>query len=113
MRREDLADSDSQKVITTQLKDGVDVRVAFRDEFQATNAISSRDTNVPWDFAVYDEQIATEVFPQTGKFYGCKTNQSTEVEKYLGYYQLIEHSAQTVMWDGERLILATDGLVAS
>ncbi len=29
MRREELADPDSQKVITTQLKDGVDVRVAF------------------------------------------------------------------------------------
>ena len=111
MRREDLADLDFRKIITAQLKSGVDVRVAFRDEFPSTNTISGRDTSAPWDFAVYDGQIATEVFPQAGKYYGCKTSQPTEVDKYLHYYQLVEHSAHTVLMDGERLILDVKALI--
>ena len=110
MSREELADAEIQKVILAQVKDGVDARVAFRDEFPSANAISGRDTNVPWDFAVYDEQVATEVFPQPGKYYGRKTSQAAEVEKYLRYYQLVDHSAHAVVADGDRLSLATDCL---
>jgi hypothetical protein len=110
MNREEMAEPDLQKIIMAQLKDGVDVRVAFRDEFPSANTISGRDTNVPWDFAVYDEQVATEVFPQAGKYYGRKTSQSLEVEKYLRYYQLVEHSAHTVVVEADRLSLATDAM---
>ena len=113
MRREDLTDPDFQKIIMAQLKAGVDVRVAFREEFPAANTISGRDTNMPWDFAVYDEQVATEVFAQPGKYYGRKTSQPAEVEKYLHYYQLVEHSAHAVLMDGERLILDTEALTLS
>ena len=105
-----IAKAEIQKVIITQVKDGVDIRVAFRDEFPAANAISGRDTNVPWDFAIYDEQVATEVFPQAGKYYGRKTTQAAEIEKYLRYYQLVEHSAHAVVVDGDRLTLAAESL---
>lgn len=110
MHREEMTDYDIQKVITSQLRDGIDVRVAFRDEFPAANTISGRDTNVPWDFAIYDEQVATEVFPQAGKYYGRKTTQAAEIEKYLRYYQLVEHSAHAVTVEGDRLSLAADSL---
>jgi hypothetical protein len=108
MHRDELADPEIQKIILIQLKDGVDARVAFRDEFPSSNSASGRDTNVPWDFAVYDEQVATEVFPQVGKYYGRKTSQSAEVEKYLRYYQLVEHCAHAVVVDGDRLVLAAE-----
>lgn len=108
MRREELSDPEIQRIILMQLKDGVDARVAFRDEFPAPHSLSDRDTNVPWDFAVYDEQVATEVFPQVGKYYGRKTGQPAEVEKYLRYYQLVEHCAHAVVVDGDRLILAAE-----
>jgi hypothetical protein len=108
MHREELADPEIQKVILMQLKDGIDARVAFKDEFPAPHSLSGRDTTVPWDFAIYDEQVATEVFPQAGKFYGRKSSQPAEVEKYLRYYQLVEHCAHTVVVEGERLILASE-----
>lgn len=107
MHREDLTNPDIQKIIMTQLKDRIDMRVAFRDEFPVANSISGRDTNMPWDFAIYDEQVATEVYPQAGKYYGMKTNQPIEVEKYLHYYQLIEHGAHVVLLDEGKLTLAT------
>jgi hypothetical protein len=108
MHREEFVEPEFQKVMMTQLRDGVDIRVAFRDEFPGANAVSDRDTNIPWDFAVYDEQVATEVFPHAGKYYGRKTSQSVEVEKYLHYYQLVEHNAHTVMIEGDQVTLASD-----
>ena len=110
MHREDLVDPEFQKIIMGQLKDGVDVRVAFRDEFPSANAISGRDTNVPWDFAIYDEQIATEVFPQAGKYYGRKATLPLEVDKYQRYYQLVEHCAHAVIMEDDRLTLAAEAM---
>jgi len=108
MYREEFVELDLQRVIMAQLKDGIDVRVAFQDEFSGTNSVSGRDTNIPWDFAVYDEQVVTEVFPYAGKYYGRKTSQSVEVEKYLHYYQLVEHNAYVVIIEGDRVTLVTD-----
>jgi len=110
MHRDELADPEFQKVIMTQLKDGIDVRVAFRDEFPAASMMSGRDTNAPCDFAIYDETVATEVFPQAGKYYGRKTTHTNEVEKYVRLFQLIEHSAHAVVTDGERILLAAEGI---
>lgn len=113
IHRQGLIDLDFRKIIMSQLKGGVDVRVAFRDEFPSTHTISGRDTTtVPWDFAVYDRQIATEVLPQASKYYGYKTSQLVEVEKYLHYYQLIEHNAHAVLMDGEQLILDTEASIS-
>ena len=108
INREEFVEPEFQKIILTQLKDGIDIRIAFRDEILGADAVSDRNTNIPWDFAVYDEQIATEVFPHAGKYYGRKTTQPAEVEKYLHYYQLIEHNAHAVIIEGDRVALASD-----
>jgi hypothetical protein len=109
MNREELTDSDVQKVLMTQYSDDIEIRIAFRDELPTTaNNHSGRDTNSSYDFAVYDDQIATEVFPQSGIYFGRKTGQTVNVERYQRLYELIEHSSHSVAIEGEQIILASD-----
>lgn len=106
--QEELADPEVQKVLATHLGHGIDVRVAFRGELPQASEISGRDTNSPIDFAIYDDQIATEVFPQTGRYYGRKTTQPTEVDRYKRLFELVEHSSQAVSLIDERVYLASE-----
>jgi len=111
--RDELIDPDVQKVLFAQYHDDIDVRIVYREELPAASDISGRDTNCSSDFAIYDDQAVTDVFIQPGKFFGRKTSQQTEVEKYLRLYELIEHSAQTITIDNDRIILAGEALAAA
>ncbi len=106
--REDLADPDVQKVLVAQFRDGVDIRLAFRNELSSTIDIAGRDTNSSFDFAVYDDRAVTDVFAQPGKYYGRKTGQTAEVAKYLHLYDLIEHSTHAVMEEQDRIVPAAE-----
>lgn len=105
-----LADPEAQKILLSQIRDGIDVRIAFRDECPAHSDISGRDTASSFDFAIYDDHISTEVFPANGKYFGRKTGQVCSLEKLLRLYELIEHSAHPVAVEDERVILATEQL---
>jgi len=113
MNRDDLADPDAQKILQLQCCDGVEVRVAFRDELPTASDISGRDTDSSFDFAIYDDQVVTDVFPQSGKFYGRKTCISQETEKYLRLYEVIEHNSHSITLEGEHVILASEALKAA
>ena len=106
--REELADPEAQKVLLAQYHDDIDVRIAYRDELPTASDISGRDTNSSCDFALYDDHAATEVFLQPGKYFGRKTTQPAEVEKYQRMFELIEHSAHAVTVEGEMMVLAGD-----
>lgn len=108
MSREELGEPDTQTILLSQHRNGIDVRIAFKDELPAASDISGRDTNSSFDFAIYDDQIATEVFPQTGKYFGRKTSQAAHVEKYQRLYELVEHSAHMVTVLDDRIILASE-----
>ena len=111
MNREELGDPEVQKVLMTQHGDDVEVRIAFRDELPTTaNNLSGRDTNSSYDFAIYDDHTTTEVFPHTGIYFGRKTGQPVNVERYQRLYELIEHSAHAVVLEDEQILLATDTL---
>ena len=110
INRADLAEPEIQKIISTQISDGIDVRVALRDELPSASDISGRDTSGSCDFAIYDDRVVTDVFGQSGKYYGRKTSEPAEVAKYLHLYDLIEHSSHLLAMDGERIILATEAL---
>lgn len=110
MNREELADPEAQKILLGQYRDGVDVRIAFRDELPSASNMSGRDTNSSFDFAIYDDQVATEVFPQSGTYFGRKTVQTANVDRYLRLYELIEHSSHAVAVEEERIILASEAL---
>ena len=106
--REDLADSEVQKVLLSQYRDNIEVRLAFRDELPSTIDICGSDVNSSFDFAVYDGRAVTAVFAQTGKYYGRKTGQAAEVAKYLHLYERLEHSAHPVTLENDRIVLAND-----
>jgi hypothetical protein len=113
MNRDDLADPDAQKILQLQCNDGVEVRVAFRDELPTASDISGRDTDSSFDFAIYDGQVVTDVFPQSGKFYGRKTSISRETERYRRLFEIIEHNSHAVTLEDERVVLASEALKAA
>ena len=108
INREDLSDQEVQKVILAQLRDGIEVRVAYRDELPTASETSGRDTSNSFDFAIYDEHVATEVFSQPGRYFGRKTREPSLVANYQRLIDLIEHSSHLLALDGERVILAAD-----
>ncbi|MBL0226520.1 MAG: hypothetical protein IPQ16_13390 [Geobacteraceae bacterium] len=111
MNREELGDPDIQKVLMTQYTDDIEVRIVFRDELPSTAGNhSGRDTNSSYDFAVYDDQVATEVFQQSGIYFGRKTAQPANVERYQRLYEIIDHCAHAVIQEDGQIILASDKL---
>lgn len=107
INRDDLTDRSVQQVLASQLRDGIEVRIAFRDELPAISGISGRDTNNTFDFAIYDDRVVTDVFTQPGRYFGRKTSQPAEVAKYLGFYTLIEHSSHQAVLQDELVVTAT------
>jgi hypothetical protein len=106
VNREDLAEPGFQKVLLTQYRNGIDVRIAFRDELPSANNISNRDTDSSFDFAIYDGRVITDVFSKPGKYFGRKTSEPVEVAKYRHLYELVEHSAYAVTLEDGKVILA-------
>lgn len=106
--REELSDPEAQKVLLTQYRDDIDVRIAYRDELPTASDISGRDTNSSFDFAIYDDRVATDVFVQPGKYFGRKNSEPAQVGKYLHLYDLIEHSSHAITVEDERVVLAAD-----
>ncbi len=106
--REELANPEVQKVLLPQVRDGIEVRIAYRDEMPTTSGISDRDTACSYDFAIYDDQVATEVYRQPGKYFGIKTREPALVGNYNRLYNLIEHSSHAVVAEDDRVILAAD-----
>lgn len=107
MNHEEFADSDAQKVLSAQLHDGIEVRIIFRDELPAISNMSGRDINSSFDFAIYDDQVVTEVFQQSGTYFGRKTCHAVNVEKFIKFYELIEHSSNVLAVEDDRIILAS------
>ncbi|MDU0458406.1 MAG: hypothetical protein RW306_06685 [Geobacteraceae bacterium] len=110
INREEMAEPEAQKVLLAQYRDGIDVRVAFRGELPLANDISGRDINSSYDFGIYDDHMVTDVFPQSGKYYGRKTVIAAEVEKYVRLYEIIDHNSHAVTMEDERIILASEAL---
>ncbi len=108
INRDDLVDPEVRKVLLAHHGDGINVRVAFRDELPAASDINGRDTTGSFNFAIYDDQVVTDVFTQPGKYYGRKTSQHAEVERYQRLYELIGHSAHPLAVDEESLVIASE-----
>jgi hypothetical protein len=108
VNRENLAESDFQKVLLTQYRNNINVRIAFHDELPSTTNISNRDTDSSFDFSIYDDRVITDVFSKPGKYFGRKTSKPKEVAKYLHLYELVEHSSYAVTMEDDKVILAGD-----
>jgi hypothetical protein len=110
MNHEELSDPESQKVLLAQHNDDIEIRIAYREELPTASNLSGRDTNSSFDFAIYDDHIATEVFPQSGTYFGRKTSQAVNLDKFLRLYELIEHSSHAIAVEDERVIIASDAV---
>ena len=108
LNREELADAEVQKVLLFQVRDGIEVRVALRDELPSASEICGRDTTSSFDFAVYDNKVATEVFSLPGKYFGRKTRDTALVGHYQHLFDLIEHGSHPVAIEDERVIFSVD-----
>jgi hypothetical protein len=110
INHEELEEPEVQKVLLAQFHDGIEVRIAFREELPGASNMSGRDTNSSYDFAIYDDHVITEVFQQNGTYFGRKSSQAVNVDKFLRFYDLIEHSSNIIAVEDERIILASNKL---
>ena len=108
LNREELTDAEVQKVLLLQLKDGIEVRIAHRNELPAASETSGRDAATSFDFAIYDDKVATEVFSLPGKYFGRKTRVPALVANYQHLFELVAHSSHHVMVEEDRVVLASD-----
>lgn len=106
--REELAEPGVQKVLLAQMRDGIEVHVAYRDELPTASEVHDRDTPSSFDFAIYDEQVATEVFSQPGRYFGRKTREPSLVAHYQRLFDLIEHSSHLIAIHEERVVPAAE-----
>lgn len=108
VNRENLAETDFQKILITQYRNNINVRIAFHDELPSTTNISNRDTDSSFDFSIYDDRVITDVFSKPGKYFGRKTSEPVEVAKYIHLYELVEHSSYAITTEDDKVILAGD-----
>jgi hypothetical protein len=99
MNRDELRSPEVQKILANQRRDGIEVRIVFRDELPTAGDFGGRDAYRSCDFAIYDDKVITEVFPQAGRFFGRKTRTPAEVAKYLRMFELIEHDSHAIAED--------------
>jgi hypothetical protein len=106
LQRDQLHEPEAQKVLLAQVRDGIDVRIAHREELPSPTDAASWASDCSFDFAVYDGRTATEVYRAPGSYYGQKTSQSAEVARYQRLCDLIEHNAHAVTVEAGRIVLA-------
>jgi hypothetical protein len=104
---EELNDPAAQKLLLAQFRDNIDVRIAYRDELPSANDISGRENTSSFDFAIYDERTITDLAVQSAKYFGTKTREASHAEKYLRLFDLIDHTAHSVVEQDEKIIPAT------
>lgn len=97
--RDQLNDPEVRRVISAQLTDGIDARIAYRDELAAAG---DREAELSHDFAIYDDRVVTDVSARPGKYFGKKTRRPSEVERYRRLFDLIEHSSHPAAAEWER-----------
>ena len=108
LNRDELALPDNQRIILPQFHDGINIRIAYRDELPTASDFIGRDTSSFYDFGIYDDREAMEVFGQTGKYFGWKTTRPHEVAKFQHLYDLIEHSSYPLTLENDTIVMAAE-----
>lgn len=106
--REGLADTTVQKVLLPQIRDGIDVRIAYRDELPTASDMRSRNTTSSLEFAIFDDHLVIAAFSHPGAYFGRKTVKPALVASHQRLYELIEHHSHAVAAEGDRVVLAAE-----
>lgn len=91
--RRDSLDQEVQKTLYKQSKDGIDVRITYREDLQLNSDEISANT---LDFAIYNDALVTDRGLENGSYFGKKTKKPAEINKYLRLFDLIEHHSHRV-----------------
>lgn len=105
IERDELPNAEVQKLLSMQLRDGVDVRVIFRDETSMKSAAGMHGAIHSFDFTIYDGETVIDAFARPGKHHGKKTSSPVEIAKYTQLFALIEHSAIGVALENDRIVV--------
>jgi hypothetical protein len=104
---EELSNPAAQKLLLTQFRDNIDIRIAYRDELPSAHDLSDQENISSFDFTIYDDRTITNLAAQSAKYFGTKTREASHVEKYLRLFDLIGHVAHAVVEQDEKIIPAT------
>jgi hypothetical protein len=109
VNREEFPHRHVQLTLMTQLRDGIDVRVTYRDELPSEGE-SMWSEMCSFNFGIYDDHLVTDVYAKPGTYYGRKSGRPEEVCKYLKLFDLIVHNAYKIaIENGEIVVLAGGG----
>ena len=108
---EELLNPVSQKILLAHFRDGMDIRIAYRDELPTANDLSGRENDSSFDFAIYDDRVITDLSLQSSKYFGTKTKEASHVDKYLHLFDLIDHVAHSVV-EQDDMIIPADTIAA-
>lgn len=104
MRRDQLRDAEVQKMLRTHYEDGIEVKVAYRDELPAGGEAGwTKDCS--FNFGVYDDRLVVDV-SAPAPYYGVKTSQHGELARYLKLLDLVDHASHAVMLCDNEIIQA-------
>ncbi|HWI41482.1 MAG TPA: hypothetical protein VNX25_08345 [Verrucomicrobiae bacterium] len=102
IQREQLEDSSVQKLILSHIKDGIDVRVVFREELPSGGE-TTWIRECSFNFVVFDDRLVLDVFKYPGTYFGMKTHHPSEVAKYMRLFEMIDHNSH-------QAVIAEDGV---
>jgi hypothetical protein len=112
LARDEFVSPETQKILTLQLREGIDIRAAFRDELPSAgdNIWNSPQS---YNFTLYDDNLVTDVFATPGQYFGRKTARAVEVNKYLRIFDIIEHNACRLSLEDENIVVGCSVTVPS
>ena len=104
LRRDQLSEPEVQRMLRTHYDDGIEVKVAYRDELPAGGEAGwAKDCS--FNFAVFDDRLAVDV-SAPAPYFGVRTSQRGEVARYHQMLALVEHASHAVTLRENEIIQA-------
>lgn len=102
LRREQLAEPEVQKMLMTHYRDGIEVRLVYRDELPAGGEAGwARDCS--FNFGIFDDRQVVDV-SAPAPYYGVRTSQPDEVARYLKLLDFIDHASHAVRLENDTIL---------
>jgi hypothetical protein len=90
VNRRDSLEQGLLKTLYRQSQDGIDVRLAYREDLPSDALIAEHSL----DFAIYNDALVTDRSLDNGAYFGTKTSNPDEIDKYLQVFAVLEQQAQ-------------------
>jgi hypothetical protein len=103
--REEFLSPEAQKILSLQLRDGIDVRVAYREELPSAGD-SAWNSPLSYNFTIYDDTLVTDAFLTPTQYFGRKTSRPAELGKYIRIFDIIELNAFRLSLEDDKLAIS-------